>query len=300
MLDAEAEAFGNIDGDSDDGEDNDDEDFSEEEDYNDEQLLSPVAVAVADASVACDTGASGGAHVVSGGLVEDGGAGGSGGGDKKRLRIEGCGARSVAPPAASNAAGDAQNSMEDQHAKALPLNFSRIQAPLLTLEAGSLAAAKHPAYASAPVAVVEIVAGQMLYLPAGWFHEVTSQSSVEVTSQGGVEGSSHTGVPSAVATAPSEGRAGHMALNYWVHPPDVNIVVDDGGVDACGGGAGAGVESDPAATPEIETTTGATTGTAGATTDRTSTTPVSFEKPYRSGYWLDHWQTHYQHKYQQG
>ena len=36
----------------------------------------------------------------------------------------------------------------------------------------------------------------MLYLPAGWFHEVTS------TSGGG-------GAP-----------ATHLALNYWVHPPD--------------------------------------------------------------------------------
>eukprot|EP00890_Picochlorum_soloecismus_P005308 jgi/Picsp_1/5779/NSC_03138-R1_ion channel len=37
-------------------------------------------------------------------------------------------------------------------------------------------------------------AGQTLYLPAGWFHEVTSMS----TGKGD----------------------GHMALNYWFHPPD--------------------------------------------------------------------------------
>ena len=41
--------------------------------------------------------------------------------------------------------------------------------------------------------VVELNPGQMLYLPASWFHEVTSSSS---------------------------GVAPHMALNYWMHPPD--------------------------------------------------------------------------------
>lgn len=41
--------------------------------------------------------------------------------------------------------------------------------------------------------VVELKAGQVLYLPAGWFHEVTSTSA-----EGGY----------------------HMALNYWYHPPD--------------------------------------------------------------------------------
>ena len=41
---------------------------------------------------------------------------------------------------------------------------------------------------------VELEAGQMLYLPAGWFHEVTSFSE-----------------------APSQT---HLALNYWFQPPD--------------------------------------------------------------------------------
>ena len=39
----------------------------------------------------------------------------------------------------------------------------------------------------------------MLYLPAGWFHEVQSLS----TSGGGGEGSSSM----------------HMAFNYWLYPP---------------------------------------------------------------------------------
>lgn len=41
--------------------------------------------------------------------------------------------------------------------------------------------------------MVDLRPGQMLYLPASWFHEVTSFSD--------------NGKP-------------HMAFNYWMHPPD--------------------------------------------------------------------------------
>ena len=40
----------------------------------------------------------------------------------------------------------------------------------------------------------ELEAGQMLYLPCGWFHEVRSYGSSK--------------------------EGGHLALNYWFHPPD--------------------------------------------------------------------------------
>ena len=40
----------------------------------------------------------------------------------------------------------------------------------------------------------ELNAGDMLYLPCGWFHEVQSFGSGE--------------------------EGGHLALNYWFHPPD--------------------------------------------------------------------------------
>ena len=40
---------------------------------------------------------------------------------------------------------------------------------------------------------MEVKAGEMLYLPAGWFHEVTSFSG--------------------------ERDNLHMALNYWMYPP---------------------------------------------------------------------------------
>ena len=40
---------------------------------------------------------------------------------------------------------------------------------------------------------VTLQAGEMLYLPAGWFHEVRSLGDPPL---------------------------GHMAMNYWFHPPD--------------------------------------------------------------------------------
>ena len=48
------------------------------------------------------------------------------------------------------------------------------------------------AHASARVQT-EVRAGEVLYLPAGWFHEVTSTGDGETNR--------------------------HMALNYWFHPP---------------------------------------------------------------------------------
>jgi hypothetical protein len=51
--------------------------------------------------------------------------------------------------------------------------------------------------------VVELKAGQILYLPAGWFHNVTSFNSSGETKD----------------DATSQQNV-HMALNYWYHPPD--------------------------------------------------------------------------------
>ena len=46
--------------------------------------------------------------------------------------------------------------------------------------------------------VCHLEAGEMLYLPASWFHEVTSYSKS------------------------SDEKTGHLALNYWAYPPDKN------------------------------------------------------------------------------
>ena len=64
---------------------------------------------------------------------------------------------------------------------------------------------EYPSFASCRQVTVELKAGQMLYLPAGWFHEVTSYSCGSAS--GGKD---------------QEDPLGdcHMALNYWFHPPD--------------------------------------------------------------------------------
>lgn len=67
---------------------------------------------------------------------------------------------------------------------ALPTDFSPSEVPRLRK-------------ATAPY-VVELSAGEMLYLPASWWHEVTSTSSGDAKAGGDL----------------------HMAFNYWFYPPD--------------------------------------------------------------------------------
>ena len=78
----------------------------------------------------------------------------------------------------------------DDDSEQKPNNFSRID-----LRGRSLEELKRDfdSFAEVHETVVHLKAGQSLYLPAGWFHEVTSKSS--------------------------KGQY-HMALNYWYHPPD--------------------------------------------------------------------------------
>jgi hypothetical protein len=71
-----------------------------------------------------------------------------------------------------------------------PNNFSRIDLLGRSLEE---LRKEHEAFSYMNESVVHLKAGQSLYLPAGWFHEVTSQSKKDHY---------------------------HMALNYWFHPPD--------------------------------------------------------------------------------
>ena len=88
---------------------------------------------------------------------------------------------------------------------------------------------------------VTLKEGEMLWLPAGWFHEVTSASTSTSTSTstsasngrasdsgvgaaaadegpGGVGGVG--GGASGGSAEADGGRTGHMAMNYWFHPPD--------------------------------------------------------------------------------
>ena len=78
----------------------------------------------------------------------------------------------------------------------LPDNFCRVQPGAMSPDELRVSFGR---YLGAPMVEAEIRAGEMLYLPAGWFHEVTSYSE---------EG------------LPAKGRGGHLAFNYWMHPPD--------------------------------------------------------------------------------
>jgi hypothetical protein len=60
--------------------------------------------------------------------------------------------------------------------------------------------------------VVDLIPGNVLYLPAGFFHCVTSFSD-----PGGVSGTRESNSTSAT---PSKTLRPHLAINYWYHPPD--------------------------------------------------------------------------------
>jgi len=70
----------------------------------------------------------------------------------------------------------------------VPQNFSAVD---LRLSAGDVEAS-FPGFGQLPRATAVVTPGRMLYLPAGWFHEVRSQ-----------------GIAS----------GGHLAFNFWFHPP---------------------------------------------------------------------------------
>ena len=78
-----------------------------------------------------------------------------------------------------------------------PSNFSRIQTQLSDAEIGK----RFPMFFEARERRLraELAPGDMLYIPAGWFHEVFSKSASESSPEG------------------------HMALNYWFHPPDSEL-----------------------------------------------------------------------------
>ena len=96
-----------------------------------------------------------------------------------------------------------------------PPNFSRVGDTAAACEEGTATADAYPLYKTAAVTVCEIEAGDMLYLPTGWFHEVSSFSTG--TSTGGGGGG---GIGAACGTEASVHE--HLALNYWVHPPDTD------------------------------------------------------------------------------
>lgn len=86
-----------------------------------------------------------------------------------------------------------------------PDNFSKIEANQLDNKAKL--AAQFPDILSAKPAFCDVNAGDILYLPASWFHEVTSfgdHGKVDNDNDGNSR----------------DHGDGHLALNYWFHPPD--------------------------------------------------------------------------------
>ena len=71
-----------------------------------------------------------------------------------------------------------------------PNNFSKIKPHML--DDAALLKESYPNFLNATAAYCTVQEGDILYLPASWFHEVTSYG----------------------------GQDGHLAMNYWFHPPD--------------------------------------------------------------------------------
>jgi hypothetical protein len=101
-------------------------------------------------------------------------------------------------------ASDSKGAQVYSETSSAPVSFSRIDTSL----PAAVLAERFPLYAQAlargAAHEVTLKAGEMLYIPAGWFHEVRSRSAPGVSAGSGYE----------------EGRGGHLALNYWFHPPD--------------------------------------------------------------------------------
>ena len=90
-----------------------------------------------------------------------------------------------------------------------PNNFSLIDPSVLDDEENLRS--NFPKILNAKAAFCECSVGDILYLPASWFHEVTSSSSSRDDER---NNSNASGIVS------SNIPKGHIAFNYWFHPPD--------------------------------------------------------------------------------
>lgn len=109
-----------------------------------------------------------------------------------------------------------KDSMQQQR----PNNFSTINLQKQKEETeGNDGKDKIPFTRKCPQSIVEIHPGEVLYLPAGWFHSVTSFGSFSPSSS--LDGKSEERKSSVdKANATSDHHNVHMALNFWYHPPD--------------------------------------------------------------------------------
>ena len=88
---------------------------------------------------------------------------------------------------------------DDDDELLLPRHFSWIDPTAASKET---IAKTFPAFAQTTECRVDLLAGETLYLPASWFHCVTSV--------GGDDKNDNS----------KNGKGIHMAINYWYHPPD--------------------------------------------------------------------------------
>ena len=87
--------------------------------------------------------------------------------------------------------------------KPLPANFSQIRPGMSAKDVET----RFPEFSNAAGVSCDISAGEMLYLPAGWYHNVTSFNAPPAAA--GASGSD-----------PKQASSSHLAFNYWMHPPD--------------------------------------------------------------------------------
>lgn len=123
-------------------------------------------------------------------------------------------------------------------ASADPQSFSRIDSAELH---GSELGSTYPAAAAAHRGEAALKAGEMLYLPAGWFHEVRfdplhppsparAPARAPAVETRALVGAARADLGVAVSIAPpwaiqvtsfgETASGGHLAINYWFHPPD--------------------------------------------------------------------------------
>jgi hypothetical protein len=99
-----------------------------------------------------------------------------------------------------------------------PQNFSQVDTSLPDTDKQLYK--NFPKYVTARGRGVKVLlrAGQMLYIPAGWFHEVRSKGD-STQSTHSIQSSSSSSGSEGVSSEGVSG-VGHLALNYWFHPPD--------------------------------------------------------------------------------
>lgn len=107
----------------------------------------------------------------------------------------------------------------------LPVNFSKIALSMDSQGDPVLApnTAQLENFGNVVFTECQVNSGEMLYLPAGWFHEVTSYTDTADTAATGKvrtkKAKKKKGKKSKKAAGTGKAAAGHVAFNFWVHPP---------------------------------------------------------------------------------